>query len=40
MSDQPPEGVVVVDNEDGTQTVHASAVLHATVATEPDEGDA
>jgi len=38
VSEQPPEGVTVTDNPDGTQTVHARAVLQAAVTTEP-EGD-
>lgn len=33
MSDQPE----VTDRPDGTQVIHASAVLHAVVTTEPQE---
>ena len=38
VSDQPqPEGVTVVDNPDGTQTIYATATLQAVVTTEPEE---
>jgi hypothetical protein len=37
-SDQPPdEGVTVTDNPDGSQTVHARAVLQAAVTTGNEE---
>lgn len=31
MSDQPEAVTFTVDNPDGSQTIHATAVLHATV---------
>ena len=37
VSDQPTRGLTVIDNPDGTQTIHATATLQAVVTTEPEE---
>ena len=36
VSDQPPEGVTVVDRDDGTQIIYATATLEAAVTTEEE----